>query len=88
MDCLLCSDAGMAEATGMTESENGDDSDSSDEGLGIPDATEDGTQDGSYEEPSETPEETDSARKNISFMQICQIWILRHLISSLWIRNA
>lgn len=54
-------DAGMAEATGMTESENGDDSDSSDEGLGIPDATEDGTQDGSYEEPSETPEETDSA---------------------------
>ncbi len=53
-------DAGMAEATGMTESENGDDSDSSDEGLGIPDATEDGTQDGSYEEPSETPEETDS----------------------------
>lgn len=36
----------MAEATGMTESENGDDSDSSDEGLGIPDATEDGTQDG------------------------------------------
>ena len=54
-------DAGMAEATGMTESENGDDSDSSDEGLGIPDATEDGTQDGSYEEPAETPEETDSA---------------------------
>ncbi len=54
-------DAGMAEATGMTESENGDDSDSSDEGLGIPDATEDGTQDGSYEETSETPEETDSA---------------------------
>lgn len=54
-------DAGMAEATGMTESENGDDSDSSDEGLGIPDATEDGTQDGRYEEPSETPEETDSA---------------------------
>ena len=53
-------DAGMAEATGMTESENGDDSDSSDEGLGIPDATEDGTQDGSYEKPSETPEETDS----------------------------
>ena len=53
-------DAGMAEATGMTESENGDDSDSSDEGLGIPDATEDGTQDGSYEEPAETPEETDS----------------------------
>ena len=51
----------MAEATGMTESENGDDSDSSDEGLGIPDATEDGTQDGSYEEPAETPEETDSA---------------------------
>lgn len=54
-------DAGMAEATGMTESENGDDSDSSDEGLGIPDATEDGTQDDYYEEPSETPEETDSA---------------------------
>ena len=54
-------DAGMAEATGMTESENGDDSDSSDEGLGIPEATEDGTQDGSYEEPAETPEETDSA---------------------------
>ena len=54
-------DAGMAEATGMTESENGDDSDSSDEGLGIPDATEDGTQEGSYEEPAETPEETDSA---------------------------
>lgn len=54
-------DAGMAEATGMTESENGDDSDSSDEGLGIPDATEDGTQDGSYEEPAETPEETDLA---------------------------
>lgn len=54
-------DAGMAEATGMTESENGDDSDSSDEGLGIPDATEDGTQDGSYEETSETLEETDSA---------------------------
>lgn len=54
-------DAGMAEATGMTESENGDDSDSSDEGLGIPDATEDGTQDNYYEEPSETPEETDSA---------------------------
>lgn len=54
-------DAGMAEATGMTESENGDDSDSSDEGLGIPDATEDGTQDGSYEEPAKTPEETDSA---------------------------
>ena len=55
-------DAGMAEATGMTESENGDDSDSdsSDEGLGIPDATEDGTQDDYYEEPSETPEETDS----------------------------
>ncbi len=53
-------DAGMAEATGMTESENGDDSDSSDEGLGIPDATEDGTQDNYYEEPSETPEETDS----------------------------
>ena len=54
-------DAGMAEATGMTESENGDDSDSSAEGLGIPDATEDGTQDDYYEEPSETPEETDSA---------------------------
>lgn len=54
-------DAGMAEATGMTESENGDDSDSSDEGLGIPDVTEDGTQDDYYEEPSETPEETDSA---------------------------
>lgn len=54
-------DAGMAEATGMTESENGDDYDSSDEGLGIPDATEDGTQDDYYEEPSETPEETDSA---------------------------
>lgn len=53
-------DAGMAEATGMTESENGDDSDSSDEGLGIPDATEDGTQEDYYEEPSETPEETDS----------------------------
>lgn len=53
-------DAGMAEATGMTESENGDDSDSSDEGLGIPDATEDGTQDDYYEEPAETPEETDS----------------------------
>lgn len=53
-------DAGMAEATGMTESENGDDSDSSDEGLGIPDATGDGTQDDYYEEPSETPEETDS----------------------------
>ena len=45
----------------VKESENGDDSDSSDEGLGIPDATEDGTQDGSYEETSETPEETDSA---------------------------
>ena len=57
-------DAGMAEATGMTESENGDNSDNSedsDEGLGIPDATEDGTQDDYYEEPSETPEETDSA---------------------------
>ena len=56
-------DAGMAEATGMTESENGDNSDNSedsDEGLGIPDATEDGTQDDYYEEPSETPEETDS----------------------------
>ena len=48
------------EDAGMTESENGDDSDSSDEGLGIPDATEDGTQDDYYEEPSETPEETDS----------------------------
>ncbi len=59
-------DAGMAEATGMTESENGDDSDSSDEGLGIPDATEDGTQDGSYEEPSETPEETDSVDESDS----------------------
>lgn len=59
-------DAGMAEATGMTESENGDDSDSSDEGLGIPDATEDGTQDGSYEETSETPEETDSADESDS----------------------
>lgn len=53
-------DAGMAEATGMTESENGDNSEDSDEGLGIPDATEDGTQDDYYEEPSETPEETDS----------------------------
>ena len=59
-------DAGMAEATGMTESENGDDSDSSDEGLGIPEATEDGTQDGSYEEPSETPEETDSVDESDS----------------------
>lgn len=59
-------DAGMAEATGMTESENGDDSDSSDEGLGIPDATEDGTQDGSYEKPSETPEETDSVDESDS----------------------
>lgn len=59
-------DAGMAEATGMTESENGDDSDSSDEGLGIPDATEDGTQDDYYEEPSETPEETDSADESDS----------------------
>lgn len=59
-------DAGMAEATGMTESENGDDSDSSDEGLGIPEATEDGTQDGSYEETSETPEETDSVDESDS----------------------
>ena len=59
-------DAGMAEATGMTESENGDDSDSSDEGRGIPEATEDGTQDGSYEEPSETPEETDSVDESDS----------------------
>lgn len=59
-------DAGMAEATGMTESENGDDSDSSDEGLGIPEVTEDGTQDGSYEEPSETPEETDSVDESDS----------------------
>lgn len=59
-------DAGMAEATGMTESENGDDSDSSDEGLSIPEATEDGTQDGSYEEPSETPEETDSVDESDS----------------------
>ncbi len=59
-------DAGMAEATGRTESENGDDSDSSDEGLGIPEATEDGTQDGSYEEPSETPEETDSVDESDS----------------------
>lgn len=59
-------DAGMAEATGMTESENGDDSDSSDEGLGIPDATEDGTQDDYYEEPSETPEETDSVDESDS----------------------
>lgn len=59
-------DAGMAEATGMTESENGDDSDSSDEGLGIPEGTEDGTQDGSYEEPSETPEETDSVDESDS----------------------
>ena len=56
-------DASMADQTGMNSPEDSENTDSedSDEGLGIPDATEDGTQDGSYEEPSETPEETDSA---------------------------
>ncbi len=59
-------DAGMAEATGMTESENGDDSDSSDEGLGIPEVRTKNARDGSYEEPSETPEETDSVDESDS----------------------
>ena len=56
-------DASMADQTGMNSPEDSENTDSedSDEGLGIPDATEDGTQDGSYEEPAETPEETDSA---------------------------
>ena len=52
----------------MTESENGDDSDSSDEGLGIPGRFGTGTnkRDGSNEEPSETPEETDSVDESDS----------------------
>ena len=56
-------DASMADQTGMNSPEDSENTDSedSDEGLGIPDATEDGTQDDYYEEPSETPEETDSA---------------------------
>ena len=56
-------DASMADQTGMNSPEDSENTDSedSDEGLGIPDATEDGTQDGSYEEPAETPEETDSS---------------------------
>ena len=55
-------DASMADQTGMNSPEDSENTDSedSDEGLGIPDATEDGTQDDYYEEPSETPEETDS----------------------------
>lgn len=51
-------DASVAEDTGMNDVLEPDDG-SEDDGMGIPDATEDGTQD-NYEEITETPEGTDS----------------------------
>lgn len=51
-------DASVAEDTGMNDVLEPDDS-SEDDGMGIPEATEDGTQD-NYEEITETPEGTDS----------------------------
>lgn len=51
-------DASVAENTGMNDVLEPDDG-SEDDGMGIPEATEDGTQD-NYEEITETPEGTDS----------------------------
>lgn len=51
-------DASVAEDTGMNDVLEPDDG-SEDDGMGIPEATEDGTQ-GNYEEITETPEGTDS----------------------------